>query len=433
MRDLLILAIVAWSAFAALRRPWIGVLLWTWLSIQNPHRFSWGIAYDAPLAAVAAGSTLVGLLMTRDQRSTPFKTAAPVWLLVFVLWMTLSWLLGQQPEADYEQWSKVMKIDFMIFVALMVLHTRRHVMALMMVVTASLALLGIKGGLFTIGSGGSYRVWGPPGSFIEDNNEFALALVMTVPLLRFLQMQATRAWQRHGITAVMLLCVVSVLGSQSRGALLAICAMGAMLWWRGKNKFVVGVLIAVTAVGLLSFMPETWSSRMSTIKTYEQDASAMGRINAWWTAFNLAKERPLGVGFDAARPEVFARYAPDPTDIHAAHSIYFQVMGNHGFLGLFIFLGIWAATWRNTSWLRKNARGIPQAKWAEELGAMCQVAMVGFLVGGTFLSLSYFDLPYNIMVMTVVARVWVATRGWEREPAPQAESAALQPASAKAS
>lgn len=423
MRDLLILAIVAGAALTALRRPWIGVLLWTWLSIQNPHRFSWGLAYDAPLAAIAAGSTFIGLLITRDERRSPFKTSAPVWLALFMAWMTLSWLFGLDVDGDYPQWSKVMKIDVMIFVALMVLHTRQHVMALMMVVTGSLALLGLKGGLFTIASGGSFRVWGPPDSFIHDNNEFALALVMTIPLLRFLQMQATRPWQRHALTGTMLLTAASVFGSQSRGAFLAICAMVLMLWWRGRSKGVVGVAIVVAAIAFLSFMPDTWSSRMSTIKTYEQDESAMGRVNAWWVAFNLAKEMPMGVGFNPARADVFARYAPDPTAIHAAHSIYFQIMGNHGFIGLAIWLAIWWATWRNTAWLRKHAKGIPQAQWAADLGAMCQVTLVGFLVGGAFLSLAYFDLPYNIMLMTAVARIWVATKGWERERVPQPKPA----------
>ena len=58
----------------------------------------------------------------------------------------------------------------------------------------------------------------------------------------------------------------------------------------------------------------------------------------------------------------------------------------------------------------------PQARWAADLGAMVQVGLVGFAVGGAFLSLAYFDLTYNMMVMVVLAKKWVETRGWEREP-----------------
>jgi energy-converting hydrogenase Eha subunit A len=71
MRDVLILFLVLAGSIAALRRPWIGVMVWTWLSIMNPHRYTWGWSYVAPVAAIAAGSTLIGTLMTKDLAS-PF-------------------------------------------------------------------------------------------------------------------------------------------------------------------------------------------------------------------------------------------------------------------------------------------------------------------------------------------------------------------------
>ena len=415
MRDLLVVTIVALGALAALRRPWIGVMLWTWLSIMNPHRYAWGWSYDAPLAAIAAGATLLGVVFTRD-RASPFKSGAVVWLTLFMLWITLSWLFGLDPSGDYPQWDKVIKIDFMILVALALLHTKQHIFALAWVVAGSLALLGAKGGIFTLLTGGNYRVWGPPGSFIADNNEFALALVMTIPLLRFLQLQLKRFWAVHGMTALMILCAAASLGSYSRGALLGIAAMSVLLWWRGKRRVAGGFLMLIAAVALIAFMPDEWTHRMSSISDYEEDRSALGRISAWWNAWNLAFHYPFGVGFNAARPELFERYSPYPDFVHAAHSIYFQVLGNHGFVGLALFLGIWIATWRTAGWLRRVGGDTPDGKWCAELGAMCQVSLLGYAVGGAFLSLSYFDLPYNIMVLVVLARVWVTGKAWEREP-----------------
>ena len=416
MRDLIVVAMVVIGALAALRRPWIGVMLWTWISIMNPHRYAWGWAYNAPLAAVAAAATVLGLLMTRE-RASPFKGTAVTALVCFMVWMTLSWIFGLAPSTDYVEWSKVMKIDFMVLVALALLHRKQHIVALTWVAAGSLALLGAKGGLFTLLTGGDYHVWGPPGSFIEDNNEFALALVMTIPLLRFLQMQLTGFWSRHGLTLVMLLCLASVLGSQSRGSFLGLLAMGVLLWWRGKSRVAGGIVMLAATLALVAFMPELWSERMATISDYQDDRSAMGRVNAWWNAWHIAWHYPLGVGFDAARPDLFALYAPNPNDVHAAHSIYFQVLGNHGFVGLAIFLVLWIATWRSAGWLRTEASKIPEAKWCADLGAMCQVSIIGYAVGGAFLSLAYFDLPYDIMVLVVVSRAWVVTKAWEREPA----------------
>jgi putative inorganic carbon (HCO3(-)) transporter len=415
MRDILVIAIVLAGCIAAFKRPWVGVMLWTWISIMSPHRYTWGVAHDAPLAAMAAGCTFLGLLMTRE-RASPIKGSPVAWFVAFMVWMTLSLLIGLSPSGDYEQWKKVMKIDLMLLVALALLHSREHIISMMWVCAGSLALLGAKGGVFTLRSGGTSHVWGPPGSFIEDNNEFALALVTIIPLLRFLQLQIQHRAGRAFVFLLMVLCAVSALGSQSRGALLAISAMSVTLWWRGKNKLQIGILLIAVAVPLVAFMPEQWSTRMGTIQTYEEDHSAMGRISAWWNAWNLAWHYPFGVGFNAARPELFAKFSPYPDMVQGAHSIYFLALGNHGFIGLFLFLAIWGATWRSAGWLRTQKSQPPEAKWTADLGAMCQVALAGYFVGGAFLSLTYFDLPYNIMAMIVLTRVWVEKQSWKTEP-----------------
>jgi putative inorganic carbon (HCO3(-)) transporter len=415
MRDTLLIAIVFAGCIAALRRPWIGVMLWTWLSIMNPHRYTWGIAYSAPLAAIAAASVVIGLLMTKD-RESPFKGSAVQWMLVFMIWMTISWLAGLDVAGDFDQWKKVMKVDVMIIVSLMLLHSKKHIFALVWVCVLSIALLGAKGGLFSLLSGGGGRVWGPPGSFIEDNNAFAVAVIMTIPLLRFLQLQLASKSAKHAMTIAMLLCAISALGSQSRGALLAISAMAFYFWWNGKNKLQMGLLLFVVAALLLEFMPDSWSDRMATINTYETDGSAMGRISAWWNSWNLAFHYPFGVGFNAATPALFARFSPYPDQVQGAHSIYFLALGNHGFIGLALFLGIWVATWRSAGWLRHKKDLVPGAKWCGELGALSQVSLIAYLVGGAFLNLTYFDLPYNIMVMVVLTRVWVERQGWKTEP-----------------
>jgi len=415
MRDLLVLTIVIPAAIMALRRPWIGVLLWTWLSIMNPHRYSWGIAYEAPLAAVTAGCTVLGLLMTKDKQS-PFQGTPVKIFVILAIWITLSWLAGIDTEGDYPQWSKVMKIYFMTLVAISLLKTKLQILAFAWVTAGSLAILGAKGGIFTVLSGGGHRVWGPPESFIYDNNHFALALVMTIPLLYMLQQGLGKNWHKLVATATMLLCAASALGSQSRGGLLAIVAMGVMFWWRSEKKagLGIGILIAITV--LLPLMPEEWWTRMNTIQSYEEDNSAIGRLNGWHVATQVALNNFFGGGMSFQHQIYFNMYGLYNTDTIAAHSIYFQILGNHGFVGLFLFLALWISTYRWAGWLRKNTPAIPEAHWARILGGMVQVSLVGYAVGGAFLSLAYFDLPYNMMVMVVLARKWVENRAWETEP-----------------
>ena len=308
-----------------------------------------------------------------------------------------------------------MKIDFMILISALVIHSKKQILALTWAVVISLGFYGVKGGLFTIATGGNYRVWGPEGTFIEGNNELALALIMCIPLIQVLRTEARNAWVRRGLLASMLLCAVAGLGSHSRGALVALAAMALVLWWRGKNKTMAGIFIVVMGFMMIGFLPEAWFARMNTIGEYTEDGSAMGRINAWWMAWNLAKANFFGGGFEIYSIEYFRVYAPDPEDVHAAHSIYFQILGEHGFVGLALFSILWLLTWRSAGILRKQAGKQPETLWLVNLGAMCQVSLVAYAVGGAFLSLAYFDLPYNVMLLVVAGRQWMQRKLWQVE------------------
>lgn len=414
MRDILIVGIVLLGSLYALRRPWVGAILWTWVSVMNPHSLTYGFALSFPVAAIAAGATLIGLVATKDRQS-PFSEAPAIWLALFVCWICIGYPFSYNVDGSSMMLSKVLKIDIMALVTLAVLRTRRDIEVFIWVLVGSLAFYGVKGGIFTIQTGGNYRVWGP-GGFIGGNNELALALITIIPLMRYLQLQAANKWIRHAMMASMILTAAAALGSHSRGALLALGAMAGYLWLKSPQKMAFGMVLLVAGIGLVAFMPDEWSARMNTIQTYEEDASAMGRINAWWTAFNVAKTHVTGAGFDMYTYEIFARFAPNPADLHAAHSIYFQVLGEHGFIGLFLFMGIWLSTWRTASWLIKHCGKDENTIWCKHLGAMCQVALLGYAVGGAFLSLAYFDLPYNIMIAVVLAKMWVLRRGWETDP-----------------
>lgn len=422
MRDMLFLLVLFAVSAYALKRPWIGVLGWTLISIMNPHKAMYQAA-NFPVAATIGGATLLGLFLTRDRKKMVW-TPELVLFAVFSLWMTVNLLFTVNLESSLSMWDRVMKINFMILVTIYLLHTRRQIMALAWVLVFSLGWYGVKGGIFTIATGGNYRVWGPVGTFIEGNNELALALIMCVPLMQFLRMRFTRAWQKHAMTVAMLLTAFAALGSHSRGALLAIAAMAAVLWTRSKSKLLSGIVILVAAAGLLAFMPAEWTQRMQTIETYQQDASAMGRINAWHMAWNLAVDRlPVGAGYSIYTPYFFSMYAPNPHDVHAAHSIYFQVLGEQGFIGLGLMLTMWGLCWRTLTRVRKRARQRPETEWVADLASMCQVSLVGYAVGGTFLSLAYFDLPYNVLALGVLAKRWLDERGWETEVAESAPAA----------
>lgn len=415
MRDLVLGPIIVALAAYGLLHPWIGILGWTWISIMNPHAYSWHLS-SMPVAAAIAISVLLGVLITKDRRNF-FLTRETVALMLFMLWMCFTLPFSFNFDLSLGLWNRVMKIDLMILVAMVVLYSRQHIMALVWVLVASLGFYGVKGGLFTLATGGSYRVWGPSGSYIEGNNEVALALVMVIPLIRFLQLTTGSRWLQRSLLVAIVLCVVAAIGSYSRGALLAVGAMAVVMLWNGEKKMVSLAVLVFVGVALSYFMPDQWWVRMETIGTYEEDSSASGRINAWWMAFNLAKANFFGGGFMIYEPDVFALYAPDPLAVHAAHSIYFMVLGEHGFVGLFLFLMMWTFVWFSAGRLRIQGSKNPQTKWLSHLGGMCQVSLAGYAVGGAFLSLSYYDLPYNILVLVVLGCRWMDRKEWVIEAA----------------
>jgi probable O-glycosylation ligase (exosortase A-associated) len=158
----------------------------------------------------------------------------------------------------------------------------------------------------------------------------------------------------------------------------------------------------------LSIMPQQWFDRMDTIRNYEEDTSAQGRLNAWQFAFNLAVDRPfVGGGFETFDRALFAVYAPNPTDVRDAHSIYFEVLGEHGFVGLALFLGLGISLWRGCSLTIRRTRDDPDLVEYEHLLRMVQVSFIAYATSGAFLGLAYFDLFYNLVAIAVIAKVWV--------------------------
>ncbi|HWW70789.1 MAG TPA: putative O-glycosylation ligase, exosortase A system-associated, partial [Duganella sp.] len=416
MRDLLVTLLVFGSLPYIFKRPPFGVVMWIWISVMNPHSQGWGFARTFPFAAVIAATIVVAMVLHKDKFRLP---AHPVtWIfLAFMGWMSVTALFSiHGVDVVTTQWIKVYKIFGMTAVVMMLVRTRQEIEWLVWTVVVSLGFYGVKGGIFTLRSGGNFRVWGPEGTFIDGNNEVALALVVVIPLMYYLIGNMRTRVAKGALLAAILLCALASLGSYSRGAALAIGAMTIVLWLKSQNKAPLGVLLALAVPLLVLLMPSQWHERIDTINTYQEDSSAMGRINAWRMAFNLANDRLLGGGFEIYDGQVFARYAPIPLDVHAAHSIYFQVLGEHGWIGLALYLALGVMVWRTGGAIVRQAAGVADLRWAVRLATMLQVSLVGFAVGGAFLSLAYFDVPYLIMTAMVATRMMVARQATPQRP-----------------
>ena len=432
MRDYIILLLIAGGLPVTLFRPFFGLMMWCWIAYMVPHKLGWGLAAHLPVASAVGATFLLAFVFSKEPKKLPMNQPIIIVYLLMLAWWTLSFFVNPATDYALQQADKVLKIQLFTIITIMMVNTRERLFWLVGVIALSIASFGVKGGIFTILTGGDNRVWGPPGGFFEGNNEFGLTLLTILPLLRFLQLQATKNWQKHALTASMVFCFVAALGTHSRGALLAAAAMSAFFWWKSPNKMPILMAGVILIPTLYFFMPESWHERMSTIKVEDSggetefyrntdtstwcgemtdkiqrhDLSAGGRVNAWCFAFNTALHHPVGGGFDAFNPEAFLIYAPDPTDFHDAHSIYFKILGEHGFIGLALFLTLLALSWFRAGSLQKLATQ-KNMIWAAQLAAMMQVSLLAFCVGGVFLGLCYFDLLYHLVAIVVILDVLI--------------------------
>jgi probable O-glycosylation ligase (exosortase A-associated) len=191
----------------------------------------------------------------------------------------------------------------------------------------------------------------------------------------------------------------------SRGTFLGLVVLFLSLLYKSKKKILLALFVGVAIAGAAMFVPEKLVDRIESIKTYQQDSSAMGRINAWYFAWNLALDRPfVGGGFGVSEQRIFRIYAPDPLDFHASHSIYFEVLGEHGFVGLGLFLALLISSILSVKKMKKNLKHLPSFQWLCNYCDMIELSLIAYMVSGAFLGRAYFDLYYHMISIVVILK-----------------------------
>jgi probable O-glycosylation ligase (exosortase A-associated) len=387
---------------------------------MNPHRLTWGFAYNMPFSQMVAIATLLGVPFTGER--SPFPRSREVYLLI-LLWLTfvLSTVFAIYPKDAWSQLEKVSKILLMTFVPLVLFQNQKKLYALLLVVALSIGFFGLKGGIWAILTGGQYKLTGPPDSFIAGNTNLGLALNMMLPILFFLAREESRKWLRLLLYAMFFMSIVSILVTYSRGSFIGLAVVLAMLLLKSRKK-ILGMLLLTCGIFVgLSMLPGMWFERVETIKTYQEDRSSMARVRAWQLSYKLALDRPLlGGGFETFSDEIYRRYLPEEllesADVGTgAHSIFFQVLAEHGFTGLLFYVSLLVFTILS---LRKMARGgeeDPELRWIRGSASMLQVSIAGFVASGFFLSMCYFDLFYLLVAVTIILKSLVSQRLIDRQ------------------
>src|SRR6185437_8738420 len=341
MRDYVLTLVVFMLVPVCLVRPWLGFLTWFWLGLMNPHRLTWDFAYSMPFAAWVGGATLVGMFFARDRKPILW-TRETVLMVVLFVYFSFTTLLAWAPDHAWPELEKVGKI----FLMTILIYGKRRIMAMLYTIALSIGFYGLKGALFIVNTGGAGQVQGPEGTFIDGNTFIGLALNMVMPLVLVLAREEKRRWLKILLYATFVSSIISVIFTTSRGAYLGLGAILPLMFLRARSKW-LALIVLVPSLVAMQFLPNRIFHRAELIENYEQDGSANQRLQSWTVAWNVALSHPLtGAGFEF-------EYAPDEKrwlsygdrkydwaikTSSAAHSIYFQVLGQHGFVAFALFL-----------------------------------------------------------------------------------------------
>jgi putative inorganic carbon (hco3(-)) transporter len=423
IRDTVVILIILLSAPVALFNPYFGVLMWTWIAYFNPHRYGWGIArygFFQP-AIIIAIPTLIGLLFAPKNvrfmtRESSLLVALWVWFGVTTLYITRVPEFAGHVEDAAVHLEMISKILLMTFVTILVVTSQKKLQILVYTILASFGVRAFVVAIWYLRTGGQFTVWGPEGSFIYDNNDFGLALNMTVPMFFFMARAATKLWMRWALRFMMVCVIICVIGTYSRGALVGLGAITLVIVAKSRQKIVGLLSVGVALMCLVLFTTNVWQDRMSEFLEGNLDASAYSRLIAWGGGWNLALHYPItGGGFDVFTDEaIFPSFVPPSLrgalyskvhHLHSSHSIYFEMLGEQGFVGLGLFLLLLASCFMRLRYLRRQARAYPQLEWVEPYTHMCEVTLVAYMINGATLGRAYFDFFYQVVALIVILQI----------------------------
>lgn len=411
LRAFILLSFFVVSLPVCFVRPFYGILLWTIVAFANPQSYIWSGALSFPWALAVAIPTLCGFLLF--SRGWVLRlTSREVGLIVILwIWFTITSVVStntpafvHHTEDTWFRWAFVSKILLMTLVTIGIVDSFARLRILALVIAGCFGFFILKAFPFMVATGGAFRLYGPERSMVADNNDFGLALNMTLPFFFFLAQTEARHWMRRLSWFLFLITIPAIFFTYSRGALVGLSVVLVLMFLQLKQRVVLIPVIIVGLVVAILFAPEAWQERMNPTRSDAVDASARSRLNAWTYSWRLASDFPIaGGGFDTFTPELFNQYAPDPRDVHGPHSIYFGVLAEHGFIGLTLYLVLMTSCFFSTRTVIKLARF-----WGDEVAVhyamMFRFSLVGFLVSGTFLGRAYFDYLFTIVASIVILK-----------------------------
>jgi probable O-glycosylation ligase (exosortase A-associated) len=392
--------------------PFVATLGYVWVDTFSPQSVAYIILNQINVAMIM-GATAFGTYLLLDRRSPPRLSAETMLMAAMVIWVNLTMIWAQAPDAAWEKWDWAVKtLAFSTFIPL-VIRSRVQIEAFAQTYVFSLAANFVPFGVKTLISGGGYGTnLGLEGgnSGLSEGGLLSTVCLMAVPLAIHLaqhsqlipriKLMPLAYWGLAG------LAVVTAIGTYERSALIGLVVLGAYMWTRSRHKLGFGIVTIIVACLVVYTTSSAWNARISTIGNFEQENSAYVRILVWRWTLGFVATHPLGGGFQtnvidhielpatATSPAVqeFGR---------AFHSIYFEMLGEQGYPGLAMFLILSAITFIKLRRLARKARDYPELEWVGSLSSALQSGLAVFLTSGAFVGIAFQPMFWYFIAMSI--------------------------------
>jgi probable O-glycosylation ligase (exosortase A-associated) len=436
MLDIALLGFIALVLALGLRRPFVWVLAYIYIDIVAPQKIGWGVIQTVPVSLVAFAAAFAGWLFLDTKQGSRF-TLRQALIGLLLAWCGMTTLSAAFPIEAWTKWAWVWKaLVFAMFLPL-TLRTRLRIEAAALIMVLSVGTIVINGGIKTVLGGGGY---GTLTMFVADNSgiyegsTLSTVAIAIVPLILWLARHGTilpaSRWTLLFGLAMVFAALLIPIGTQTRTGLLCIAALAALALRNVKYRFVYLGGAALAMLAALPFLPASYTERMSTIGDHQSDESASSRVQVWMWTLDYVKEHPLGGGFDAYLGNSFTYEtrkvvgegntqtieSNEVTDKgRAFHSAYFEMLGEQGWPGLFLWLwvqalGLWQMERVRRILGRDNALRDPS--W-HALATALQQGQAVCLIGALFVGIAY--QPFVFMLIGL--QIALATQVFRRERA----------------
>ncbi|MCA8927662.1 MAG: putative O-glycosylation ligase, exosortase A system-associated [Alphaproteobacteria bacterium] len=409
MKDI-VLALFSLGVMAlGMAAPFVLTLGYFWASILKPQNLAYGFFKPLPIAMILAVSAVLTYFVV-DRRAPPKFTALHMLMGLFALWVTLTTFNALYPQQAWWKWNWAFKeIAFACFIPF-VIRTRIHLEALLYVLTVGtvplVAAAGFKAILSGGGGYGEIEVAGQNNVGLAESSMLAMFSVMAIVIVLYLR-KHTLIMPRNWIATVavagyVVLCLAAAVGSFARTGLVAFAVMAAVTWWFSRYKIRLSVVFLVVAGIALMALPEAWYARMDTILHPAADTSASTRLEVWGWTLRFVQEHPFGGGFFSYLANL--GFIPGQGRARAFHSIYFEVLGEHGYVGLVIFVSILLVAMKMSYGIYRRNRGNAELIWLSDLGRAVLTCLLVFASGGAFIGVAFQPWAYLLSAMVIMLR-----------------------------